>query len=60
MRSNLSPVGTVFRGIFVMKKIDIAAVPELRTSVGIHGSLKQKEVAGPICLGVLAAIVMAL
>ena len=26
------------------KKIDINAVPELKTSVGMHGSLKQKEV----------------
>jgi hypothetical protein len=42
------------------KKIDIAAVPELPTSVGMHGSVKQKEVGGPICLGILVAIVMAL
>lgn len=42
------------------KKIDIAAVPELETSVGMHGSVKQKEVGGPLCLGVLVAIVMAL
>lgn len=42
------------------KKIDIAAVPELRTSVGMHGSAKQKEVGGPPCLGVLLAIVLAL
>ena len=42
------------------KKIDIAAVPELRTSVGIHGSLRQKEVGGPICLGIFAAFVIAL
>jgi hypothetical protein len=43
-----------------MKKIDIATLPELRTSVGMHGSLKQKEVGGPICLGILAAILYAL
>jgi hypothetical protein len=42
------------------KKIDIASVPELRTSVGMHGSLKQKEVGGPVCLGVFFAIVLAL
>lgn len=42
------------------KKIDITAIPELRTSVGMHGSLKQKEVGGPVCLGVLVAIVYAL
>ena len=41
------------------KKIDIAAVPELRTSVGMYGSLKQKEVGGPICLGVVVAILYA-
>ena len=42
------------------KKIDIASVPELQTSVGMHGSLKQKEVGGPVCLGVFFAIVIAL
>ena len=42
------------------KKIDIAAVPELATSVGMHGSIKQKEVGGPICFAIVAAIVMAL
>lgn len=41
------------------RKIDIAAVPELRTSVGMHGSLKQKEVGGPTCVGVLVAIISA-
>lgn len=42
------------------KKIDITAVPELRTSVGMHGSLKQKEVGGPTCLGLLVALMYAL
>ena len=42
------------------KKIDIAAIPELDTSVGMHGSAKQTEVAGPLCLGVLLGILMAL
>ena len=42
------------------KKIDIARIPELGTSVGMHGSMKQQEVAGPLCLGILIAIVMAL
>ena len=42
------------------KKIDIAAVPELATSVGIHGSVKQKEVGGPICGALVAALIMAL
>ena len=42
------------------KKIDITAIPELRTSVGMHGSLKQKEVGGPLCLGIAVAILYAL
>lgn len=42
------------------KKIDIARIPELGTSVGMHGSMKQQEVAGPLCLGILIAVVMAL
>ena len=42
------------------KKIDITAIPELQTSVGMHGSMKQKEVGGPICLGVAIAVLFAL
>lgn len=42
------------------KKIDITTVPELRTSVGMHGSLKQKEVGSALCLGVAVAILYAL
>ena len=42
------------------KKIDINALPELSTSVGMHGSLKQKEVGGPMCLGIAVAILYAL
>jgi hypothetical protein len=42
------------------KKIDIAAIPELATSVGMHGSVKQKEVGGPACLGIAVAIMIAL
>jgi hypothetical protein len=34
-----------------MKKLDIAVLPELKTSVGMHGSSKQKEVGGPLCAG---------
>jgi len=49
------------RGMSEMKKkIDINALPELRTSVGMHGSLKQKEVGGPMCLGIAVAILYAL
>jgi hypothetical protein len=39
-----------------MKKIDIATIPQLNTAVGVHGSMKQKEVAGPFCLGILVGI----
>ena len=42
------------------KKIDIAAIPELNTSVGMHGSVKQKEVGGPLCLCIVVAVVIAL
>ena len=41
------------------KKIDVTSVPQLRTSVGMHGSLKQKEVGGPVCLGIAIAILYA-
>ena len=40
------------------KKIEIANLPELTTSVGMHGSVKQKEVAGPLCLGIMIAIIL--
>ena len=40
-----------------MKKIDISKLPELKTSVGIQGSMKQKEVGGSACVGVFIAIV---
>ena len=33
------------------KKLEIASLPELKTSVGMHGSTKQKEVGGPLCAG---------
>lgn len=39
-----------------MKKIDIAAIPELGTSVGMHGSIKQKEVGGMICLAIAVLV----
>jgi hypothetical protein len=42
------------------KKIDIANVPELTTSVGVHGSVKQREVGGTWCLCVVVAVAMAL
>jgi hypothetical protein len=39
-----------------MNKIDIASLPELATSVGIHGSTKQKEVGGAVCIGILIGV----
>ncbi|HEY5722170.1 MAG TPA: hypothetical protein VIT45_07595 [Allosphingosinicella sp.] len=42
-----------------MKKIDIKKLPELKTSVGIHGSIKQKEVGGAGCMGVIFMIAIA-
>lgn len=40
-----------------MRKIDISKIPELVTSVGIHGSMKQREVGGSACAGIFIAIV---
>ena len=44
------------------KKIDIAAIPELGTSVRLHGSVRQQEVGGWGCAGLclLVATIMAL
>ena len=42
------------------KKIDIANLPELTTSVGMHGSVRQKEVGGPLCFAVVVAVLMAI
>jgi hypothetical protein len=39
-----------------MKKIDISTLPELATSVGIHGSSRQKEVGGGACVAVVVVI----
>jgi len=41
------------------KKIEITNLPELNTSVGMHGSVKQKEVGGPLCFAILVAALMA-
>jgi hypothetical protein len=41
------------------KKIEIAAVPELDTSVAMQGALQQKEVGGPLCVGVVVGIIIA-
>jgi len=42
------------------RKIEIANIPELTTSVGLHASAKQKEVGGPLCLAGLIAVILAL
>jgi hypothetical protein len=42
-----------------MKKIDIRKLPELKTSVGIHGSIKQKEVGGAACMGAIFMVAIA-
>lgn len=41
-----------------MTKIDIASIPELKTSVGIHGSVKQKEVGGPVCIAIIIGVIV--
>lgn len=41
------------------KKIDVRALPELGTSVGMQGSLKQKEVGGPLCLAIGLGVIIA-
>lgn len=41
-----------------MKKIDIDRVPELATKVGIQGSLKQREVGGGGCAGIIIGIIL--
>ena len=42
------------------KKIDVTSIPRLRTSVGMYGSLKQNEVAGPPCFGFLCFVMIAI
>jgi hypothetical protein len=56
----LSGVDKFQRGTMMTKKIDISAIPELNTSVGMHGSIKQKEVFGPLCLGIVISIIIAI
>lgn len=41
-----------------MKKIDINAVPELATKVGIKGSAVQREVGGPTCIAIIVALIL--
>lgn len=39
------------------KKIDVRDLPELGTQVGLQGSLKQKEVGGPLCIGIILGVI---
>ena len=43
-----------------MEKVffEVEALPELDTSVGISGSTRQNEVAGPACFGIMAGVVI--
>ncbi len=43
-----------------MRKIEIGRIPDLATSVGVQGSVKQKEVGGPMCLGALIGMALVL
>ena len=56
----LCRVTGIQRGITMTKKIAITNLPELTTSVGMHGSVKQKEVGGPLCFAILVAALMAI
>jgi hypothetical protein len=40
------------------RKIAIETLPELGTSVGMQGSMKQKEVGGPVCLAVVLGLLI--
>jgi hypothetical protein len=42
-----------------MKKIDIRKLPELNTRIGIHGSVRQKEVGGSACMGAIFVVAIA-
>ena len=39
-----------------MKKIQIAKLPQLKTRVGIQGSVQQKEVGSAVCAGIFIVI----
>lgn len=41
------------------KKINVRELPELGTSVGLQGSMKQKEVGGPLCLAIAVGVFIA-
>ena len=43
------------------RQIDISAIPELETSVGMHGSMKQAEVInGPLVAAAVCCVIIAI
>ena len=39
-------------------RFDVAELPELATEVAISGTVKQQEVGGAVCIGILAGIAL--
>ncbi|MEA3012067.1 MAG: hypothetical protein QOD42_612 [Sphingomonadales bacterium] len=38
-------------------RITVEELPELETEVAVSGAVKQQEVGGPICLGILVGVI---
>lgn len=38
-------------------QITVEELPELETEVAVSGAVKQQEVGGPICLGILVGVI---
>lgn len=38
------------------QRFEVEALPELATRVGISGSVKQQEVGGAVCIGIIAGV----
>jgi hypothetical protein len=38
-------------------RITVEELPELETEVAVSGALKQQEVIGPVCLGILVGVI---
>ena len=43
---------------YMRKKLDIGAITELKTSVGMNGSSKQEEVKGPLVAGAAIGLIL--
>lgn len=39
-------------------RLEVEQLAELETEVGVSGSTKQQEIGGPICLGIIAGVVI--